>query len=161
MPINLPKSARQFIETAKGLADAIAAVDAINGLDQIEAESRARVAAMLSAAAIDEQTVRERIAATEAKIAATAAKARADEEAARAAAEKRLAESIAAAQATVSESNAKAAKAKALQLASEEAERKALANIDAMSQRIGDLAVQLSEALAIVAKAEAIKKAMG
>lgn len=49
--------------------------------------------------------------------------------------------------------------AKAKRDASEAAERKAQGNLDAIAKRIGDLAVQLADAQAIIAKAERIKKA--
>jgi membrane protein involved in colicin uptake len=158
MPINIPK---QGLSLARALVEHFEQCEKLNGLEQAAAESVAQITG-------------NRVTAAEivgnAKDEARAIMAKADE--IRKAADMSMADAKLQSAAIIADANAEAeqTKAKALEAAklakgredaSEEAERKANANLEAMIKRISDLEIQLADATAVIAKAEAIKRAMG
>jgi high-affinity K+ transport system ATPase subunit B len=155
--IDIPKKVREFAAMAEALAELVDLADKANAWQQQEAEHQARLAALAEqvaakrnavqlADAKEDEARRQAIAIFEqAKkdAATTIAKAAADADTIRKAAD----EAVEAAKAEESRAEAD--------------ERKAKANLASLAEQTKLLVAQLAEAQAVIAKADAIKKAMG
>lgn len=153
----VPKNLRAFAGMLESINEAITVLDKVESMEQLENEHRARVErlqAEANAAAGTAVIAKDTLAAAQREAIATIEQAKVDAETIRAKADadaRQIRETAL--------DVAKAAKAK--ENASEAAERKAWESIKAFRAELETLAPLVVEAQATIAKAEAIKRAMG
>lgn len=154
---DIPKSARAFIEMANGLAAALSAIDQTKSLEQAERDAKARLAELARA----ELTARNTLEHVAAKVDAARSEALAITDQAKIDAEAIKAKAGAEGTEILAAAREAALLAKGAQVASEQAERRAVASHAKAREDLAGIQAQLAEARATIAKAEAIKKAMG
>ena len=155
--IDIPKKVRDFAGMAEALAALVELADRHNALVQFEAEHASRIAAMadqikakqadiVRAEAAEDEARRQALSIIEqAKADAETIKAKADDEA----------------KAIRAAANEAVEAAKVKERRAESDQRKAEANLASLAEQSKLLVAQLAEAQEIIARAEAIKKAMG
>ena len=153
MTIDIPKKVREFAGMAEALAGLVEIADKHNALVQFEAEHEGRIARLRA----DEAAIGERIAAGRATVEQASIEANEIDRKAREGAERHAGEAMRKADAILADAEA----AKVKERRAESDQRKAEKKLEQIQATLSHLNAQAIDAHAIIAKAEAIKKAMG
>jgi hypothetical protein len=157
MPIDIPKKVREFAGMAEALAGLVELADKANAWQQQEAEHKARLAQL----AADESAIRERIAVGERMIAEAQACALVTTDQAKIDGDTIRAKAAADADLIRDAANQAVEVAKAKERRAESDQRKAEAACATCVARLAELEPKVADALATIAKGEAVKKLMG